>query len=125
MAVFSLGAGESLIGEIVWKGVTDPWLLAKNLRRVIRQQQRSPDGSTAGFSFGIADLDLIEDGEVNLNPLLVAHIDQMSISSRLRYAEMYLSFMKEREAFQVRARAEEAGLTLPDGGAPIPPRRRG
>lgn len=114
LAVLILTAGEQVIGV-----VSDSTVLVGQLvhvsspRRFIRLQKATPEGLTIDFM--IADLDMIEDGKIQVSAIAGYYLHDLSEESQGRYFATLLDHIDMKE----QARIKQSGIIMPDGAHPF------
>jgi hypothetical protein len=114
LAVFITGAGEQLIGECLEgyvlknKSLVGVPYTVKNPKRFIRIQNVSREGMSIQFMIG--DLDMIEEGEVEVIANIAYWLEKQGDTTREEMLALYVQFLERK----IRNKAVAAGLVLPN-----------
>lgn len=102
-------ASEQLFGEVIERKF-EPYhhVVMKDPKRILRLQQVQPGNFRVDFI--LVDLDLMESGRVELQPMGFYLVRDLDEDSQHRMLGLYLSYLENKQ----RSKAAEAGIVIPD-----------
>lgn len=99
--------------------IIDDAVLVKLPKRIMRSQFRNSEGKV-GVELGFSDVDFIDEGTIEVKPQYGFFLRWLDEESQFRYCQAVLGFLEGKKI----AKAQAAGIVLPDGPLTPPPGHR-